>query len=105
MVVRIFTFGMGETLQGGPADGRPLADHYVAIEAETSEHARCIMLNHFGQNWAFTYDSLEKAQAPWAPKMIQLPPELWPPDSGRYRIRLVSDRMTPLIEYREGSWG
>lgn len=81
-VSRCFTFGMG---QCHPVTGQSLADHYVVITGETINHCRATMLNHFGNNWAFDYDSPESAnRGGW--QMFELPVGEWPPSSDVWRV-------------------
>lgn len=47
----IFTFGFGQKHQGG----------YHAIEAQSADEARDIMMERFGNKWAFQYTSREAA--------------------------------------------
>ncbi len=57
-MIYVFTFGYGHYC---PLSGSPLANHYTLIEGETYEEARAKMVQHYGQKWAFQYDSPEQA--------------------------------------------
>jgi len=54
----IFTFGFGQT---DPVTGESRASTFARIEADDSEQARLRMLNTYGRQWAFMYESEEEA--------------------------------------------
>lgn len=82
MVTRIFTFGSG---QSHPVTGESLADHYVAITAESAAACRAEMLNRFGRDWAFEYPTRERAGVDRY-NLIELPASEWPDVSRRYLV-------------------
>lgn len=82
MVTHIFTFGHGHT---HPVTGKSLADHYVAITAESSTLCRAEMLNRFGRNWAFEYPTRERAGVDRY-NLIELPESEWPDAGKRYLV-------------------
>lgn len=79
---QMFTFGMGQELEGYGS----LRNHYVMIEGETTEHCRATMLNHFKQVWSHQYDEEKAIGLIKIFNMIELPREVWPPDSGLYGV-------------------
>jgi len=54
----IFTFGFGQT---DPVTGASRSGMFARIEADDSERAREKMLNTYGRQWAFMYESEELA--------------------------------------------
>lgn len=81
MVKRVFTFGQGQEVEYYGL----VRDHYVEIEGETIEHCRATMLNHFGNNWSFDYDSPEAAGLTRF-NLKELPREFWPMSSGKFFV-------------------
>lgn len=79
---RIFTFGGG---QCHPITGESLRDRYVEIVAESAEHCRVTMLNHWGNGWAFDYPTREKAGVD-SFNLRPVPRDEWPPSSDRYYV-------------------
>ena len=81
-VTRTFTFGGGHT---NPVTGASLKNYYVVIEAETGEHCRAIMLNHFGSRWSMEYATPEAAGKDRF-NLRELPRDQWPVPSGNYTV-------------------
>lgn len=48
-----FTFGQSHFC---PETGTPLKDYWIEINNKTSNEARQIMFDNFGDKWAFQYD-------------------------------------------------
>lgn len=60
MITQVFTFGYGHVC---PYTGNALADRYATITAPTEQECVALMRVLFGSQWAFQYDSAEKAGA------------------------------------------
>lgn len=75
-VTRVFTFGAGHL---------KYARRFVEITAESHIHCRMIMLNHFGGDWAFDYESREKAGI-YKYKLVELPKHVWPKSTNHWKI-------------------
>lgn len=90
-VTQIFTFGFGHK---HPVTGQSLGNMFVVIEGETKEHCRCKMLNHFGNTWAFQYDTAERAGVDRF-SLTELPTMEFPPTTDMY---YMSD--AGHVEYR-----
>jgi hypothetical protein len=56
-----FTFGFGQLL----------ANHYIVVEAESSEDARLAILGQFGRHWSFQY-----TQQQWTEHWVNSPNDL-----------------------------
>ncbi len=54
----IFTFGFGNT---DPVTGESRSGKFARIEALDREHARAKMLQTFGRQWAFQYETEDEA--------------------------------------------
>lgn len=81
-VSRIFTFGVG---QRHPVTGEPLGDRYVEIIAESIDHCRVVMLNHFGNGWGFDYATVREAGMDRY-GLRELPRNEWPPSSDKFYV-------------------
>lgn len=58
---RVFTFGYGHV---DPITGVPLAEKCAIVTASDASRCRDLMIEHFGNRWAFEYDSVEQATPP-----------------------------------------
>lgn len=75
-VTRVFTFGVGHP---------KYAKRFVEITAETGNHCRCEMLNHFGNDWAFEYASRDRAGVNKY-GLTELPKNEWPEKRDNWKI-------------------
>lgn len=81
-VTRVFTFGGG---QHHPITRESLRNRYVEITAESIDHCRATMLNHFGNVWSHDYATAREAGMDRY-DLRELPREEWPPSSDRFYV-------------------
>lgn len=68
---RVFTFGYGHTEPGAiPGERVSLAEKYALVRAATAERCREVMLDYYGNRWAFEYDTVfEASVGGWSPEL------------------------------------
>jgi len=65
----VFTFGYGHV---DPNSGEALDDPCAIVTAPNVERCRALMVQHFGRQWAFEYDSLLEATVPGSQMRIHV---------------------------------